>query len=216
MTIGAELETERDTVTADVTTDLAHGIDALVRRVLASVVRVVGQGQGVGSGVVWRINGGIITNDHVVAAHAGSVAVELEDGRVLPATVAARHPAFDLALLHVEGVAPGELRMAATGTAAHLRVGELVFAVGNPYGQRNIVTAGIVSGFGEARLPRVAQPLRYILSDVLLRPGNSGGPLVNAYGGVVGINAMIRGGDLAVAIPTEVVQAWLNDQDQIL
>ncbi|NJL06410.1 MAG: serine protease [Chloroflexaceae bacterium] len=212
MTIEAELETERDPVT----TDLAHGIDALVRRVLASVVRVVGQGQGVGSGVVWRINGGIVTNDHVVAAHAGGVAVELDDGRVRPATVAARHPAFDLALLHVEGVAPGELRMAATGTAAHLRVGELVFAVGNPYGQRNIVTAGIVSGFGEARLPSVAQPLRYILSDVLLRPGNSGGPLVNAYGGVVGINAMIRGGDLAVAIPTEVVQAWLNDQDQIL
>lgn len=90
MTIAAELETERDTVT----TDLAHGIDALVRRVQASVVRVVGQGQGVGSGVVWRINGGIVTNDHVVAAQAGGVAVELDDGRVLPATVAARHPAL--------------------------------------------------------------------------------------------------------------------------
>lgn len=200
----------------DLGSDLQQNVDALVRRVQASVVRVVGGEQAVGSGVIWRIDGSIITNDHVVAASNGDLEIELGDGRRLRATVTARNPAYDLARLAVHGVAPGELRMAAVGDADRLRVGELVFAVGNPWGQRNIVTAGIVSGFGQAMLPNVAAPLRYILSDVLLRPGNSGGPLVNAYGGVVGINAMIRGGDLSVAIPVDVVQAWLNSQEVLL
>ncbi len=214
------LEVARDTVAlpdlTDLGSDLQQNTAALVRRVQASVVRVIGGEQGIGSGVVWRIDGSIITNDHVVAASDGHLTVELEDGRRYRAEAVARNPAYDLALLAVRGVAPGQLRMAAVGDATRLRVGELVFAVGNPWGQRNIVTAGIVSGFGQAMLAGMATPLRYILSDVLLRPGNSGGPLVNAYGGVIGINAMIRGGDLSVAIPVDVVQAWLNSRDFLL
>lgn len=200
----------------DLGSELQQNTAALVRRVQASVVRVIGGEQGIGSGVVWRIDGSIITNDHVVAASNGRLAIELEDGRRYRAEAVVRNPAYDLALLAVHGVAPGELRVVAVGDAARLRVGELVFAVGNPWGQRNIVTAGIVSGFGQAMLSGIATPLRYILSDVLLRPGNSGGPLVNAYGGVIGINAMIRGGDLSVAIPVDVVQAWLNSRDFLL
>jgi serine protease Do len=92
-----------------------------------------------------------------------------------------------------------------------LRVGEWVFAIGNPWGQRGVVTAGIVSGFGTARHDDdEEQPTHYIKSDVHLAPGNSGGPLLDAEGRVVGINAMIFGGDLAVAIPSNVVSSWLE------
>jgi serine protease Do len=87
-------------------------------------------------------------------------------------------------------------------------VGDLVFAVGNPWGQRGVVTAGIVSGLGELERQRGEERASYIRSDVRLAPGNSGGPLLSAHGEVIGINAMIFGGDLSVAIPSHVALAW--------
>jgi serine protease Do len=91
-----------------------------------------------------------------------------------------------------------------------LRVGELVFAVGHPWGQRWSLTAGIVSTVGTVRLARNLTT-QYIKSDVQLAPGNSGGPLLNAAGEVVGVNAMIFGGDLSVSIPSNVVKQWLAE-----
>jgi serine protease Do len=89
-------------------------------------------------------------------------------------------------------------------------VGELVFAIGHPWGQRWAITAGI---FSTMRTVKFADDLttHYIQSDVGLAPGNSGGPLLNADGQVVGLNAMIFGGDLAVSIPSSVVQRWMAD-----
>jgi serine protease Do len=115
-------------------------------------------------------------------------------------------------LLRVEA---HDLPAANVGDSAGLRVGELVFAIGHPWGQPWVVTGGIISGLGEAQVQAEsgtpqggARTAAYIRSDVRLRPGNSGGPLVNARGEVIGINAMVFGGDLAVAIPSHVASAW--------
>jgi len=87
-----------------------------------------------------------------------------------------------------------------------LRVGELVYAIGHPWGRLGAVTAGIVSGLGVMRGP--GGRVRYIQSDVSLAPGNSGGPLLNARGEVVGVNAMIFG-SLALSIPSNAASTWL-------
>jgi serine protease Do len=191
---------------------ISPAIADLVERARPSVVQVRSGGRGNGTGVIWRSNGAILTNDHVVAHANGRIQVQLTDGRILDASVGARNADLDLALLQV---AADDLPAAAVGDSSRLRVGELVFAVGHPWGQPWVVTAGIVSGLGEVPVrdrdggmgsgERKAQ---YVRSDVRLAPGNSGGPLLNARGEVVGINAMIFGGDLAVAIPSHVASEW--------
>ena len=183
--------------------DLSAALSGLIERVKPGVVQVRSR-RGGGAGVVWQSNGRIITNHHVVA-RASSVEVALPDGRRLDAKVVASEPQLDLALLDV---AAHDLHAVPIGDSTSLRVGELVVAVGHPWGQRWVATAGIVSGLGTVAAPdnRVAP---YIRSDVALAPGNSGGPMLNAQGAVVGINAMILGGDLAVAIPSQVVRDWI-------
>ena len=114
---------------------------------------------------------------------------------------------LDLALLDVPGAA---LVPAPIGRSARLRIGELVFAVGHPWGQPWIVTVGVVSGLGRLETPGPGGARSYIRSDVQLAPGNSGGPLLNARGEVIGLNAMVIGGDLSVAIPSDVVGRWLG------
>lgn len=192
--------------------EVSPAVAELVDRVRPSVVQIRSDGRGSGTGVIWRPDGAIVTNDHVVAHAGDKIQVGLTDGRTLDAQVVARAPELDLALLSVP--AQG-LPAAAAGDSRGLRVGELVFAVGHPWGQPWVVTAGIVSGVGEAPVRSGGQgapaTAPYIRSDVRLAPGNSGGPLLNARGEVVGINAMIFGGDLAVAIPSHVAHAWLTD-----
>jgi len=124
---------------------------------------------------------------------------------MLEATVLHRNPRLDLALLQVTG---DNLKALPAGDSARLRVGEWVFAIGHPWGQRWVVTAGIVSAMSSVKIDDDLTT-KYIKSDVLLAPGNSGGPLLNADGRVVGINAMILGGDLSVSIPEQVVSTWL-------
>lgn len=177
----------------------------LAERARASVVQVLGRGRGGGSGVAWGDGRRVMTNFHVVAGVGDEVAILTAGDTRHKARLLAGNPRLDLALLEVEGA---QLAPAPIGDSAALRVGELVFAVGNPWGQRGIVTAGIVSGVGEIPAGRDEQPASYIRSDVRLAPGNSGGPLLNARGEVVGINAMIFGGDLSVAIPSHVAIAW--------
>ena len=177
----------------------------IIERIQPSVVQVRRGDRGAGTGVIWHESGSVITNHHVVASAGTKLQVELQDGRVLDAYVVDSDPALDVAMLKVTA---DNLQAAPVGDSAKLRVGELVFAIGNPWGQRGVVTAGIVSALSKVKARRSNQTMEYIKSDVRLAPGNSGGPLLNAQGKVVGINAMIMGGDLSVAIPSNVVSAW--------
>jgi serine protease Do len=133
------------------------------------------------------------------------VKVALYDGQAFDAEVVKGGRDLDLALLRIED-APGDLPAVPLGDSDALRVGGLVYAIGHPWGRLGTVTAGIVSGLGVVQGP--GGRARYIQSDVALAPGNSGGPLLNAQGKIVGINAMIFG-RLALSVPSNVASAWL-------
>ncbi len=185
------------------TMTLSDDIHGLIQMVMPSLVLVRRNRFGEGAGIVWSDDGLILTNAHVVGRHAPRV--RLHDDNEYEARLLARDPDVDLALLSIEA---GNLRPL-TPAADSPRVGEWVFAFGHPWGQRNIVTHGIVSALLLAQNRRGAQ-LPIIRSDVSLAPGNSGGPLVNARGEVVGINAMILGGDQSVSIAVSVVSDFVS------
>jgi serine protease Do len=170
-----------------------------------SVVQVRSRVRGAGAGVIWDAEGLVLTNHHVVAGgrRGSRVQVVVHDGRIFDAEVVKRGRELDLALLRIEE-APGDLPAAPVGDSGALRVGQLVYAIGHPWGRLGAVTAGIVSGLDVVRGGKA----RYVQSDVALAPGNSGGPLLNARGEVVGINAMIFG-RLALSIPSNTASAWL-------
>jgi len=175
-------------------------------RVRPGIVRVRGEGPAGAAGVAWGPEA-VVTNHHVVAGAGQALRVVGVDGRVHAARVRETSRPLDLALLDVPGAA---LVPAPIGRSARLRIGELVFAVGHPWGQPWIVTVGVVSGLGRLETPGPGGARSYIRSDVQLAPGNSGGPLLNARGEVIGLNAMVIGGDLSVAIPSDVVGRWLG------
>jgi serine protease Do len=180
----------------------------VLERVRPSIVRVRGRGPAGAGGIVWRPDV-VLTNHHVVAGAGRALRVVDVDGGAHAARVRESSRRLDLALLEVPGA---DLSPAPIGRSAGLRVGELVFAVGHPWGQPWVVTAGVVSGLGAVSVPGRTEPGLYIRSDVRLAPGNSGGPLLDARGAVVGLNAMVIGGDLSIAIPSDVVRHWLGER----
>lgn len=145
------------------------------------------QEQGIGSGVIYSSDGHILTNAHVVAG-ANRVMVTLPDGRKLPAGVLGAEAGQDLAVLRV---AAGNLPVAEL-SATPLRVGQLVVAIGNPYGLDFTVTAGVVSALNRSLPINSTQKLEHLIqTDTPINPGNSGGPLVDVQGRVVGITTAI-------------------------
>ena len=184
----------------------SSSLTKIIEQVQPGVVSVRREGHGAGTGIVWHSSGNIITNNHVVPRDGMKVQVELTDGRVFDARVVDREPELDLALLNVPA---DNLPAVPVGDSSKLRVGELVFAIGHPWGHRGVVTAGIISALSTVKFRNSDRQTNYIKSDVRLAPGNSGGPLLDARGNVVGINAMILGGDLSVAIPSNVVSTWV-------
>ena len=181
----------------------------MIEDVQRSVVQVRSSGRGIGAGVLWPGDGLVLTNHHVVAGRRrrGNIRVALHDGRTLDADVVKSGRNLDLALLRLEGDY-GDLPAAPVGDSDALRVGELVYAIGHPWGRVGAVSAGIVGGVGEARGQGRSSSTRYVRSDVALAPGNSGGPLLNARGEVVAINAMIFG-LMALSIPSNAAKAWV-------
>lgn len=184
--------------------DLSQDIAEIVQRTNRSVVQVRSEGRGGGAGFVWRADGQVITNHHVVG-NLNQVEVLFPDGTAHTAKVVARNQTLDVALLRLDRT---DLPTVPIADSSRLRLGELVIAIGHPWGQPGVVTMGIVSGIGEIPINDAGRKAQYIRSDVRLAPGNSGGPLLNARGEVIGINAMIFGGDLSVAIPSHVATAW--------
>lgn len=182
------------TVAMEFGTELA----AIAEQLRSITVQVRGQRSSSGSGVIWRADGLIVTNAHVVPG--AIAAVELADGRTFSAQVRERNWQRDLVALQVSA---SELPAAIVGDSDHLRVGELVLAMGHPHGQRGALTTGIVHTVGSS-------PSRsWIQTDVRLSPGNSGGPLANAQGQVIGLNTMIVGGK-GLAIPSRIIQQFLQ------
>lgn len=175
----------------------AAAVAACLARVTVEVRaarRAARDGARLGSGVIWHPDGLILTNAHVAS---GAVVVALPDGSTVPARLVARDVERDLAALVVnaDGLPAAEI-----GESNALRVGQLVLAIGYPFGIRAL-SAGLVHAAGQ----------RFIHADIRLAPGNSGGPLADARGRVVGLNAMILGG-LAVAVPSRVAQAFIRAQ----
>lgn len=177
------------------------GFGELTEKLRRSTVQV---GPG-GSGIIWDKAGTIITNAHV--AREERLRIELWDGSRLMAEVRRRDRTADLAELHVNAAG---LPAASIADSANLRVGELAVAVGNPLGFTGAVSTGVVHAVSVLR-GLGARP--WIQSSVRLAPGNSGGPLANARGEVVGVNTMIVGRTLALAIPSAAVLRFLRQSE---
>ena len=191
------------------------GVGDVVDRVRRSLVQVHNGGRGAGSGAIWHREGLIITNAHVVSdsgrrhGKKGELRVTLPDGTTLPARLLARDEDRDVAALLVEAK---ELTPIELGTSRDLQPGRWVLAIGYPWGVAGAATAGIVIGAGED-LPGTPSPAReWIAVSLELRPGHSGGPLVDDQGRLVGINTMMAGPEVGMAVPVHVVKEFLRQE----
>ena len=176
------------------------GFGEIAEQLRRSTVLVQAGGRGSGSGVIWSSEGVILTNAHV--ARGSNVGVQLWDGREFEASVTAREPRRDLAALQISA---NSLPAACPADSSQLRPGELAIAIGNPLGFVGALTTGVIHGIGPLR-ELGAQT--WVQASVRLAPGNSGGPLADAGGRVIGINTMVAG-RLALAIPSNAVRDFL-------
>jgi serine protease Do len=177
----------------------------VVEQARRSLVRIGNGWEGQGAGTIWNADGLVVTNAHVVRRSHPKVA--LPDGRTLPARVVAHDGERDLALLSVEA---SGLPAIEPGDSRNLQPGEWVFALGHPWGVAGAATAGIVIGVG-AEMPEMS-PLgrEWIMVSLRLRPGNSGGPLVDARGRLIGVNTLMTGPEVGGAIPAHVVKEFVR------
>lgn len=200
-------ETEKEPAPVQIITDYEQATIEVVNRVGPSVVMIttttlvevkdfffglVGYQpvQGLGSGVIFRQDGHILTNYHVIEK-AEEIIVVLSDGREFPAKLVGADPNNDLAVLKIEG---DNYPVAKFGSSADLRVGQLAIAIGNPIGEglKNTVTAGVISAVNRSIATGEKSALRDLIqTDASINPGNSGGPLLNSRGEVIGINTAI-------------------------
>jgi serine protease Do len=176
------------------------GFGEIAEQLRRSTVLIHAGGRGSGSGVIWSNEGTIVTNAHVV--RGSNTRVQLWDGREFDATVTARDPRHDLATLRISASA---LPAASHADSSLLRPGELAIAIGNPMGFVGALTTGVIHAIGPLR---GLGPQTWVQASVRLAPGNSGGPLADARGHVVGINTMVAG-RLALAIPSNAVRDFL-------
>jgi S1-C subfamily serine protease len=199
-------------------------VSDVVERVAPSVAAVRvgagGDGAGSGSGFLFTPDGYLLSNSHVVRAgrpglpKVQAFGVSLDDGREFAARLVGDDPDTDLAVLHIDGLSRGALTHAPLGTSVGLRRGEIAIAIGNPLGFAQTVTSGIVSALGRSMRTHGGRLIPNVIqTDAALNPGNSGGPLLNARGEVIGVNtAIIRGAQalcFAVAID---IASWVIPQ----
>jgi serine protease Do len=190
-------------------------LDVIAAAVRGSVVQVLPGSSG-GAGVVLSRGGElvVVTNAHVARGAAGDrLRILSHRGTAYQAAIEQADDRRDLALLALPSPASRDLSPATLGDTATVRPGQLVLAIGHPFGLANAVAAGIVHSVGPVRGAWEVSPRSHkqswIQADIMLAPGNSGGPLVDIEGRVIGINTMVFGG-LALAVPVSDVRALLQ------
>ncbi|MGA2146584.1 MAG: trypsin-like peptidase domain-containing protein [Bryobacteraceae bacterium] len=181
------------------------GFGAIAERLRRSTVEIYpgqrGRTQGHGSGIVWNSGGSIVTNSHV--ARSDRVDVVLWDGRRVSGRVTRRDPFRDLAAI---AIAADSLEPAGAADSAALRPGELAMAIGSPLGFAGALSTGVIHSLGPVA---GMGPHHWVRADVRLAPGNSGGPLANAEGLVIGVNTAVYNG-LGLAVPSNDVADFLG------
>jgi serine protease Do len=180
---------------------LAEGFGEIAEKLRRSTVFVSCGRRGQGSGMIVKPHGVIVTNAHVAASEP--IQVQMWDGTTEQAELTKRDAARDIAILRI---ARSSLPAATLANSDRARVGELVVAVGNPMGFIGALTTGVVHAIG--RVPALGAR-KWIQSDVRLAPGNSGGPLADAQGRVVGMNTMVAAG-MGLAIPSNAILRCLH------
>jgi serine protease Do len=177
----------------------------VLKNVRASLVEIHNGHRGIGAGIVWSADGVIVTNAHVVGR--SHLQVTLPDGRTLPARVLAHDADHDLAALAVDATGLPAIQV---GPSQHLQPGQWVMALGHPWGVTGAVTSGVVIGAGSEWPEMPHSGREWVVVSLHLRPGYSGGPLVDAQGRLVGVNTMMTGPDVGVAVPMHVVEDFLQ------
>lgn len=182
----------------------------IVETVCDSLVQIQGDEGSVGAGTIWHPDGLIVTNAHVVIDHRNghrrTVQVTLSNGDTYPAQLVAYDRNLDLAALAIDAT---DLPTIEPGDSRSLRPGQWVMALGHPWGMLNALTSGVVIG-AHVHLPEIHDHREWVALSLKLRPGHSGGPLVDADGKLVGINTMITGPVTGFAIPVQTVKRWLK------
>ena len=189
---------------SELLSNLDNQMSAVVDRARPSLVQVHNGRRGKGAGTILHTDGLIITNAHVVQCK--SPKVTLWDGRKLPGRLLAYDEKYDLAAVSVEATGLPTIPL---GNGRELRPGQWVVALGHPWGVTGATTAGMIIGVGR---PVEGLPFDGDLIQVglHLRPGHSGGPMVDSDGRLVGINTMIAGPDVGLAVPIQTVKRFLK------
>ncbi|HLB33158.1 MAG TPA: trypsin-like peptidase domain-containing protein [Chthoniobacterales bacterium] len=193
-----------------ITTMDAPNREILLRQFFGLSKRESAPSSKMGSGMIVSEKGHIVTNWHVIK-DAMEVTVQLDDGRTFPAALTGYDERADIAILKIKAT---KLTPITLGDSDQVKVGQMVVAVGNPFGLQETVTQGIISAKGRRAMSEAAN--EFFQTSTLINPGNSGGPLVNIHGEVIGINNFIitqSGGaeGLSFAIPSNVARRVYND-----
>ena len=183
---------------------LNNEIATIVEKARHSLVEITNGKRGLGAGTIWHSDGLILTNAHVIRGK--SPQVTLPNNRKVPAKVVAYNAELDLAALAIEA---DNLPTIQLGNSKALKPGELVLALGHPWSVRGAVSAGPVINVGlPPEIPQTSQ--EFVQAGLQLRPGHSGGPMIDGHGRLVGINTLITSPEVGLAIPLHTVKEFLK------
>lgn len=178
--------------------------------VLRSLVQIRSGHRNIGAGTIWHSDGLVVTNAHVVHSRVvgrNTISVILADGEKLDGRIVASDNGLDLAVLRIDKQGLPTIQI---GDSRQLQVGEVVLAFGHPWGVLGASTSGIIIDASNRLPDLVTSGKEWIAASLHLRPGHSGGPMVNVQGQLIGINTLMNGPDVGVAIPVHVAKEFLK------